>query len=486
MDDFTTIKSFWADFQRGSVLITSRETLPRLQALSSSGQGAELKPFTPPEGLELVKRRLGGRIAGKFNDSIAAELAQRLLYFPLWMDHVMAFIGESRMTLDQFNAVSMPLDDHELQDVSVDSEWHRSSVAAAIEDHVAKLDSVSRHTLTTIAFFDPDKIPQKLLVSVDGQVSTLSSQIKCEKLLVSLSRYSYVSLNGGEGIHDRCISVHRLVRDAALRLSRSPQAAFNDAISLLRQCFPLQGQARDHVVEYWDDCEAFQPHVLSLHQRYLELKQTEKLQPSFEFIELVYSCAWWVLDASHHRHSCGHGPHANTQRRYLCERGRLNLSESLISSISGAYRELAERGSVNPTFLADIYTVQLFYHTEATHGTSFVDLATKALKLREEAVAAGTLDKYHPNRANGFMNLGVALAQDNPHEAIKKHMVALDIRYGSEKYQSEQRHGLALNYLNLGRCWLLVQEFENAASCFRECLTVMKACEARFGKRFPL
>ena len=137
-------------------------------------------------------------------------------------------------------------------------------------------------------------------------------------------------------------------------------------------------------------------------------------------------------------------------------------------------------------FLADIYTVQLFYRNETTHGESLVGLATEALQIRERAVESGLMDEFHPNRANGFMNVAVVLAHENPQKAIDLHKIALGIRLGSNAYSQEQVHGIALNYLNIGRCWLMVKNLEEAGICFQKCLLLMLSRESKVGKRFPL
>lgn len=96
------------------------------------------------------------------------------------------------------------------------------------------------------------------------------------------------------------------------------------------------------------------------------------------------------------------------------------------------------------------------------------------------------MDEYHPNRANGPMNVGVVLAGTDPEGAIELHTQALKIRLGSEKYRAEQIHGLALNYLNLGRCQWMVEKFDEAAECFEHCLCLMREREAQVGKQFIL
>lgn len=135
---------------------------------------------------------------------------------------------------------------------------------------------------------------------------------------------------------------------------------------------------------------------------------------------------------------------------------------------------------------ADICTVQLFQQNETSQPATLIQLASQALEIREAAVRDGSLDEFHPNRANGFMNLGVMYGRSDPHEAIRLHRIALGIRKGSEKYQKDQIHGLSLNYLNIGRCFWMVGELSEASEAFENCLSILKEREEVLNIRFPV
>ncbi|KAL7928040.1 hypothetical protein V8C35DRAFT_319113 [Trichoderma chlorosporum] len=173
--------------------------------------------------------------------------------------------------------------------------------------------------------------------------------------------------------------------------------------------------------------------------------------------------------------------------RYLCERGRFSISKTLISTVFDDYNSLRKIPQAVPVeFLADLYTVQLYYSNETDKGLNLVELATEAMNIRENAVEQGLMDQYHPNRANGPMNVGVVLAIEDPEAAIHMHSRVLEIRKGSNKYEAEQIYGFALNYLNIGRCWWVVGKLDMAASYFKQCLSLCKRREAEVGKRFSL
>jgi hypothetical protein len=156
----------------------------------------------------------------------------------------------------------------------------------------------------------------------------------------------------------------------------------------------------------------------------------------------------------------------------------------VITTAENIYHALeSEEGGL---FLADLRTVKLFYINETDHHNPSIELATEALNIREVAVRRGLLDEDHPNRANGFMNLGVMYTKVDPEKAIQHHTTALAIRTMSTRYQSEQIHGLALNHLNLGRSYWCVGRLDEAAKQFETCLATIRVREESCGYRFAL
>lgn len=261
-------------------------------AISPLIQTTLLTIFSHEECTELIKKRLNGRVPGSLDDASAAELARYLGHrFPLYMDQVASFIVESDYTLAQFYERCGSA--HELQQINPQNPWYDHSVSQAIGDHIMRsLEPRFKTVLKTMAFFDPDEIPEGLLVSKSNRIPILSSPMKCQTVLNHLSRHSFVHPGNRGNTEDRYLVMHRLVRDSALRMDTNTQEAFDNAVHLLRQAFPLHGLARDHMVEFWEECEEYQPHVLALHRRYLKLRDCESLTASYDFLELVYSCAW--------------------------------------------------------------------------------------------------------------------------------------------------------------------------------------------------
>lgn len=126
-------------------------------------------------------------------------------------------------------------------------------------------------------------------------------------------------------------------------------------------------------------------------------------------------------------------------KRYLNERGRFELSTKLNETAMSIYNSL--EGQNSDLLLADMKTAELFVDLEMTRIDLTIRKSEKALEIRECAVVAGALEVDHPNRANSFMNLGVCVANDDPHRAIVLHKRALAIREGSGRYAMSRSKG---------------------------------------------
>lgn len=135
---------------------------------------------------------------------------------------------------------------------------------------------------------------------------------------------------------------------------------------------------------------------------------------------------------------------------------------------------------------ADICTVRQFYEVEVTQANIIVSLAEEALKIRKKAVDSKALEDDHPNLANGFMNLGVALVDKDTWRAVELNTQALAIRNMSPRYSGDQIHGRALNLLNIGRCWWILRDYDAAKKSLEECLEVMRTRERAVGRKLPL
>ena len=143
-----------------------------------------------------------------------------------------------------------------------------------------------------LAFFDPDQVPEELLRDSAAYIPHLSNPIVREEVFKDLRSFSLITRNPEK----KTVTIHRLVRDASFRsLGVNPdkmQLGFENALYLLCRGFPKQSPSRDYMTETWIDCEIYVRHVISLHERVVQIAQGLAVQPSMQFAELLYHCSW--------------------------------------------------------------------------------------------------------------------------------------------------------------------------------------------------
>ncbi len=289
VDDLAVISPFWPTADRGAVIVTSQNPASGYEL---ARKGAGILPFLPTEGNDFFQTLLPYNLSAE-EDQAATNIVSALGCHPLAINQMASFILGSQcsiLALEEMHARRQ--ESLELQQVDCTSPWYSNTVAATFDLSIEKLSDAAGLTLELLAFFDPDKIPEDLLSSNNAKIPWLSTAVSRHVIVKDLRTFTLINKNAEE----RTINLHRLVRDAALRRLHShfdkKQTAFDNAVLLLREKFPLHGLARDHMVEVWGQCERYQPHVLALHERYVEMTEATPPMVTLEFIELIYSCAW--------------------------------------------------------------------------------------------------------------------------------------------------------------------------------------------------
>ncbi|RVD81168.1 uncharacterized protein DFL_009043 [Arthrobotrys flagrans] len=431
-DDLDILQTYLPTTNKGNVLVTSRNPEARHGAIES---GAE--KFKAVDPLKL------------------ATLSYQLGHLPLALDQIASYLRESECPLDEFIRIYADREQAlQLQETKTAKvPWYAHTIATSFDLSIKKLSIEASTTLEVFGFLHPDAIPDIMLDDKEAG-SFLNKSLSRYNIIRDLRRFSLITYNE----KSRSISLHRLVQDAALRQTISkplPNEAFGIVVRLLYQAFPKQHPFRNHMTELWEECEKYVPHVITFHERFANAVKTVEPHLQVSFCELLYNCCW-----------------------YLFERGRFDTS----LEIARTAELICEKADIKDggLLLADIYTVQGAMHTELSDN---VDVATelfqKALEVREAAVTAGALEIDHPNRANSFMNLGVSVANSDPAKALELQKRAIDIRESTTRFQKEQESSLSLNYLNIGRCYWMVGDPDQAVISFQTCIAIVEELETR-------
>ncbi|KAK1241228.1 hypothetical protein MKX08_001202 [Trichoderma sp. CBMAI-0020] len=385
-----------------------------------ANNGIEVKTFSPEESTAWFCQQLG---RSTVLDEEARKITESFGHHTLTIKQMASYIRESQCTISQFQeAYADSTKRQQLlatpNELSAPGYAHTTITAFAVT--FLKLGINALHTLGILSFLDPDRIPEELLEDTEDRVPFLASIMDRHTIMRDLGLVHTVS--------------EEIDSDEA-----KAQAAFRGAVALLHQRFPLQSEARSHMNEKWIECE--------------------KLTLSYDFIELLYCSAW-----------------------YLYERGRLDLSSSIVGSAELAYHraDLQDHGLL----LADLYSLQSDLYNELTQANKAVELAKKSLEIKKAAVKAKVLDRHHPQIANSYMDIGVFIGGANPQAAIRLHEKAIRIREQSPKYADQQMQLLSLNYMNLGRCWWMIKELDKATAAYQKSLHIIKRLEDLMGAPF--
>ncbi|EGC47733.1 conserved hypothetical protein [Histoplasma capsulatum var. duboisii H88] len=455
-DDLSIIEPFWPTSDHGAVLVTSQNPASGYQL---ANMGMETKPFSPQESSTYFCEQLGG-IGVQENE--ARQITESFGHHTLTIKQMASCIRESKCSISQFRE---PYADStkRRQLLATPNEFsapgYSHTTATAFGVTFSKLSIDSLCTLGMLSFFDPDRIPETLLEDKQNRIPHLADMISRHTIMRDLGRYSLI-----DKLEDEAnLRLHRIVAHTVAEEIDSDEAkvqrAFQSAVAMLHQYFPLQSESRSHMNEKWTECEKYVSHVLAFNERYCRLSEQIMLTPSYDFIELLYCCVW-----------------------YLFERGRFDLSFSIVGSAELVYNraDLQDHGLL----LADLYSLQADMYNELSQAEKAVEFAKRSLKIKEQAVADKALDKHHPQLANSYMDIGVFIAGMNPRGAIRLHEKAIVIREGSPKYADDQMQLLSLNYMNIGRCWWMVKELDKATAAYEKSISIIKELEEATGAPF--
>jgi tetratricopeptide (TPR) repeat protein len=203
-DDTDILIGYLPNDYRGNVLITTRSAVPK------NCTKIDIGVFTQKEALAFLRKRT--EILD--DDENALELADRLGYLPLALEHAAAYINVHtkryadyiRLLKNEgaalFDVLGKPKDYH----YTVRTTWRISMAAINNESSVQMLNICS--------YFAPDNIPVDLLFA-DERVELpnplkeeMSTELKRDRVTVELTKYSLVSKN-----RDGELTVHRLVQE---------------------------------------------------------------------------------------------------------------------------------------------------------------------------------------------------------------------------------------------------------------------------------
>ncbi|KAI7459755.1 hypothetical protein KC357_g9118 [Hortaea werneckii] len=144
----------------GSLIVTSRDPTIAFGATSSKIQ---LQPFDPSRGTEAILNLLGKASASDTERSFARGINEALGGLPLAITQISGFIAQQKLSMSVF----VPLYERNAARIN------RRSVSGHQDEHILStvwaiaiqtMASEPRHFQSLLAFFDPDKIQESILI----------------------------------------------------------------------------------------------------------------------------------------------------------------------------------------------------------------------------------------------------------------------------------------------------------------------------------
>ncbi|KAF9252092.1 hypothetical protein DTO013E5_886 [Penicillium roqueforti] len=285
-DDKTELLAeFWPRGDKGSILITSRD-----KTLTNRYHGRFLKELHSKNAVDLLLKLTGMPTTTTEERLAAREIVKRVGFLPLGINQAANLIINLSCTFSEF------LGAYDLQELIEDSSdvqlisggSYKYSLRTVWNMNFEKLSSADQALLKMISFLDPDRIQMKLLLeggaeSANPNLHFINTSYKVTKCRAGLLRSSLISQNERKDE----LQMHRLVQ-AYCQLKVSPEEAqqsFGNAISLVKQVWPVPPRSEVHNPSLWERQRALLPHVQKLYV------------VNWDFPSVVYEASWFCYES---------------------------------------------------------------------------------------------------------------------------------------------------------------------------------------------
>ncbi|KAJ5160567.1 uncharacterized protein N7482_007571 [Penicillium canariense] len=392
-DKVQLLAEFWPHGDKGSILITSRD-----QTLTKQYRGKSLRELRAENAVDLLLRLTSTGTSNmthtvSIEEGIAAtEIVKRVGFLPLGINQAANLIMNDSCSfvefLEAYNLQELIEDSAEVRLISGTN--YKYSLRTVWNMNFEKLGGDHKALFKLMAFLDPDRIQMKLLVdggagSTNPNLHFINTAYKVNKCRAGLLRSSLVSQNEHKGE----LRMHRLVQAyCQLKMTaQEAQASFENAISLIRQVWPVPHRSEVHNPSLWQSQRALLPHVQKLCEFYVaSCRKHQPLIPhdvvNWDFPSVLYEAGWFCYESG------------------MLE----SVSDLLKPAKDYCLHHLAGGGGYR--LLADIYGCFGSLCTESNQFQRAFDDFTEEWRYLELAFKAGELEKPSIWEVFGLGRLG--------------------------------------------------------------------------------
>ncbi|KAK7743150.1 hypothetical protein SLS53_004235 [Cytospora paraplurivora] len=297
VEESDVLEQIWPASTNASVIITTRS--PSVASRRSTNL-LHLECFSNTPGAEVLCLLSGRQPTNDADVAAAAEITQLLGGLPLAIIQVSAFIRDRNCLYTEFLTLFHKSAQKVFARSKVPGEYGYT-VETAWNMSIERLSPNAKVLLNVLAFFDPDLIPERLILETkanidDEQLEFLFDEFDFGDAVMELTRASLVTRLATS----MALSVHRLVQQAVFdRLSPAERIYYLDnVIQMLAYDFPNTwtgtGPSQGHGYKSWELCGAVLSHVGWL----MALTKKHKLKPSDPntWAELIFRAGTYLWE----------------------------------------------------------------------------------------------------------------------------------------------------------------------------------------------
>ncbi|KAI0873975.1 P-loop containing nucleoside triphosphate hydrolase protein [Hypoxylon argillaceum] len=503
IEDEGVIEQLWPKGSHGSIILTSRNhDLSRI-----CGHGSiEVPLFTNAESslfMMSLKRSLDSFDTEEAE--IVAQIAKRLGYLPLALDHIRSYIRRTVTTYRTFKQLYQDFDTNLLFQPGIVGPSYEKSIRNTWTMTLSTIDEPPRVLMETLALLDSDGVPIELFENCNKKAKMyngpndefpkleeclrdrLLERKMTDKAIASLLNGSLISRHR-DG--DR-ISCHRIVREAVLQsLSADALAVhFDWVVFALNACFPKTPRSAP-LLSDWDRCAVFHPQISALLDIYNRFSAS--LRPPILLCEVVRRCAWYLFErgnfegaSSMLKSACSiletvneTSNHPGYSDRYICR-----LTADMYSTFGSIEYELnlplhgrrwfekadKHRRQLIEKETAEPYDLEIMAIVDGNIALTYLADGVPDSSIGSYKLLLNTFDSPS-SRGIWAANLSIAFRTDNQ---LDESLVwcQKSLEWTSSQY-GEQSLSLAIVYFNLGCTLISLRQDDEALKALETCLAI--------------
>ncbi|KAL7781016.1 hypothetical protein V8C43DRAFT_328491 [Trichoderma afarasin] len=450
VDNLDILSEFWPGLGQGSVLVTSRD--PQAKMNMHIRNGINLSSLSIEDTVQLLQQLTQSPVQVQQKDAIEA-LANKLGGLPLAINQIAGLFRQLRCSYTGFLQLYDDKGIATVFETQVGQDDGQESRSLGTIWALNRLSNLTRALLQVLCLFDPDEIPEELLLSTSLEQDFPDypkTKVDYLKARAGLSSSSLINLDE-EG---KKVSLHRLIQDTVLQQMSEDElnAAYRAAIRLVFAVWPFQSIKEHHSVARFSDCELFFPSVLRLKEGLERLLQQKVFSPkNLEVARLFNDVGWYMFER---------GLPEKTES--FCNVA-LSIGEQFKTSlVDDAHEVIRESHS-----FIGIALVEVNKHSDSTwHKEHWLNML-----LERRAAAGALIQDYELGYA--YNEIGVAYGNsgmiEKASDAFKK---SIEIFLSLEDYDEIM---LGWPEPNLGFMYWLLNDYNSAEQAFIEILDIHAA-----------